>query len=135
MFFCPLRPGNPGPGSKNRHTHTFASINFALRIKKKELAKMGKGKRLVYNLNFREIVAFSNLFRGQFMFSLRKRVFRKSPYQPTGFPIKDARLLVYEKSIFSIILLSFSSLSRSGKFISFKKRASFLRNPVFRKQN
>ena len=36
----------------------------------------------------------------------------------TGFPI------------FSIILPSFSSLSRSGIFFSFEKRASFLENPV-----
>ena len=44
----------------------------------------------------------------------------------TGFPIKDARL----KSIYFIILPSFSSLTRSGIFFSFDKRASFLGNPV-----
>ena len=49
----------------------------------------------------------------------------------TRFPIKDARLLKYEKSIYSIILPSFSSLSRSGIFFSFEKRASFLENHVF----
>ena len=48
----------------------------------------------------------------------------------TGFPIKDARLLKYEKLIFSIILPSFSSLSRSEIYFSYEKRASFLGDPV-----
>ena len=48
----------------------------------------------------------------------------------TGFPINDARWQKYEKSTFSIILPSFSLLSRSGIFFSFEKRASFLGSPV-----
>ena len=48
---------------------------------------------------------------------------------PTGFPKKDARLLKYFKSIFSMILHSLS-LSGSGIFYNFKKRTSFLGNPV-----
>ena len=47
----------------------------------------------------------------------------------TGFPIKDARLLKYDKPIFHIILPSLSSLSRSGVFFSFEKRASFFGKP------
>ena len=50
--------------------------------------------------------------------------------ESTGFPKKDARLLQYFKSIFSMILHSLSSLSGSGIFFNFKKRASFLGNPV-----
>ena len=49
----------------------------------------------------------------------------------TGFPIIDARLLKYSKSIFHIILPFLSSLSRSGIFLIFEKRASFLGNPVY----
>ena len=41
----------------------------------------------------------------------------------TGIPIKDARLLEYEKSIFWIILHSLSSLSRSWIFFNFEKWA------------
>ena len=48
----------------------------------------------------------------------------------TGFPIKYARLLKYLKSIFHIILPSLSSLNGSGIFLIFKKRTSFLGNPV-----
>ena len=49
----------------------------------------------------------------------------------TGFSIKYNRLIKYEiKSIFSIIFPSFLSMSRSGIFFGFEKRASFLGNPV-----
>ena len=50
----------------------------------------------------------------------------------SGFPIKDARLLKYEKSISSIILPSFSLLIRSGLSFSFEKQAPFLGNSVDR---
>ena len=50
--------------------------------------------------------------------------------ESTGFPKKDARLLQYFKSIFSMILHSLSSLSGSGIFYNFKKRTVFLGNPV-----
>ena len=43
---------------------------------------------------------------------------------------KGRTIAKYVKSIFSIILPSFSSLSRSGLFFSFEKRASILGNPV-----
>ena len=48
-----------------------------------------------------------------------------SIYLSTGFPKKDARLLKYFKSIFSMILHSWSSLSGSGIFYNFKKRTCF----------
>ena len=51
-------------------------------------------------------------------------------HSSTGFPIKDARLLNYQKSIFHIILPFQSSLNRSGIFFNFERRASFLGNPV-----
>ena len=48
-----------------------------------------------------------------------------------GFSIKDAGLLKYLKStLFSIIPLSLSSLTRLEIFLKFEKRASFLVNPV-----
>ena len=50
----------------------------------------------------------------------------------SGFPIKDARLLKYEKSISSIILPSFSLLIRLGLSFSFEKQAPFLGNSVDR---
>ena len=48
----------------------------------------------------------------------------------TGFPIKDARLQNMKSRYFPFFLPSFSSLSRSGIFFSFEKRAPFLGNPV-----
>ena len=42
-----------------------------------------------------------------------------------GFPMKDAKMLKYLKSIFPIISSSQSSLARLGIFFNFEKRASF----------
>ena len=54
-----------------------------------------------------------------------------SIYLSEGFPIKDARLLKYLKSIFHIILPSLTSLSRSKLIINFEKRASFFMETVY----
>ena len=43
----------------------------------------------------------------------------------TGFTIKDARLLKYQKSIFHIVLPSLLSLSRSGIFLFFESRGIY----------
>ena len=57
-------------------------------------------------------------------------IYFKASQIDTGFPKKDARLLKCLKSLFHIILPSLSSLTRSGTFLIFEKRASFLGNPV-----
>ena len=49
----------------------------------------------------------------------------------TVFPIIENRLLKFSKSLFSNIVTFLSSLSRSGLFLFFEERPSFLGNRVY----
>ena len=48
----------------------------------------------------------------------------------TGFPIRDARLLTFNKVFFLFTLPSLSLMSRSGEILNFEKRKSFMGDPV-----